>query len=67
MAKKSLSFEDKLNKFQSIITSLESNDLALDEQISLYEEGMQLASELKEYLNQTELRIIDINNKFEEK
>lgn len=64
MAKKNISFEDKLQEFQDIINILDSGELAMDTLIEKYEKGMSLAAELKEYLNASEQKIIDITKKF---
>lgn len=64
MAKKIISFEDKLQEFQDIINILDSGELAMDTLIEKYEKGMSLAAELKEYLNTSEQKIIDITKKF---
>lgn len=64
MAKKNISFEDKLQEFQDIINILDSGELAMDTLIEKYEKGMSLAAELKEYLNTSEQKIIDITKKF---
>ena len=64
MAKKNISFEDKLQEFQDIINILDSGELAMDTLIEKYEKGMSLAAELKEYLNTSEQKIIDITQKF---
>ena len=64
MAKKIISFEDKLQEFQDIINILDSGELAMDTLIEKYEKGMSLAAELKEYLNASEQKIIDITKKF---
>ncbi len=64
MAKKNISFEDKLQEFQDIINILDSGELAMDTLIKKYEKGMSLAAELKEYLNTSEQKIINITKKF---
>lgn len=64
MAKKIISFEDKLQEFQDIINILDSGELAMDTLIEKYEKGMSLAAELKEYLNTSEQKIIDITKKY---
>lgn len=64
MKKSNQNYEVKLEKFQEIIRILDSGDIPLDEQLEKYEEAMTLASELKEYLNQAELKIIDITKKY---
>ncbi len=65
MAKnKELSFEQKFGEFQSIIESLESEDLPLESLIERFETGMKYAQELKNYLENAELKIIDITKKY---
>ena len=36
-------FEQQLKKLQEIVEKIESNDISLDESISLYEEGLKLS------------------------
>ena len=67
MAKKTLSFEEKLTEFQDIINDLDSGELQMDTLLERYEKGMTLATELKEYLNTAEQKIIDITKKYSEK
>ncbi len=64
MAKANISFEEKLQKFQNIINDLDNNSIPLEDQVKMYEQGMALASELKEYLNNAELKINDITKKY---
>lgn len=63
---KTTSFEAKLSTFQEIINTLDSGELPLEEQVKLYEKGMKLAKELKAFLEQAEMKIIEINKNFEE-
>lgn len=63
---KTTSFEAKLSTFQDIINTLDSGELPLEEQVKLYEKGMKLAKELKAFLEQAEMKIIEINKNFEE-
>lgn len=63
---KTTSFEAKLTTFQEIINTLDSGELPLDEQVNLYEKGMKLAKELKDFLEKAEMKIIEINKNFEE-
>lgn len=63
---KTTSFEAKLTTFQEIINTLDSGELPLEEQVKLYEKGMKIAKELKEFLEKAEMKIIEINKNFEE-
>lgn len=63
---KTTSFEAKLTTFQEIINTLDSGELPLEEQVKLYEKGMKLAKELKEFLEKAEMKIVEINKNFEE-
>lgn len=64
MAKKAQSFEEKLSEFQDIINDLDSGTLSMDKLLSRYEKGMNLAAELKEFLNVAEQKVIDITKKY---
>jgi exodeoxyribonuclease VII small subunit len=54
------SFESKLKRLEEIVESLDKGDESIDKMLDLYEEGTKLATELKEFLNQAELKIIKI-------
>ena len=54
-------FEQQLKKLQEIVEKIESNDISLDESISLYEEGLKLSKSLKEQLENFEKKISEIN------
>jgi exodeoxyribonuclease VII small subunit len=56
------SFENKLKRLEEIIDALDKGDESIDKMLDLYEEGTKLASELKEFLNEAELRIINLGN-----
>ena len=60
MAKES-KFEDQMKKLEEIVDKLESNDVDLDESISLYEQGLKLSKSLKEQLAKFEKRINELN------
>jgi exodeoxyribonuclease VII small subunit len=64
MAKKSLSFEDKLQEFETLIDKLDQGELPIEVLLDNYERGMALAAELKSYLETSEQRIIDITKKY---
>jgi len=58
---KELKFEDQMKKLEEIVEKLESNDVDLDDSISLYEEGLKLSKSLKEQLNKFEKKINELN------
>ena len=52
MAKKEeLTFEEKINKLESIVTELESGEVNLDDAIEKYTEAMKLSKECSQKLN----------------
>lgn len=57
-------FEAKLKRLQEIVSLLDQSKVTLDESIKLYEEGMELAVELRKMLDEAELKIIQLNSKF---
>ncbi|MCX7908966.1 MAG: exodeoxyribonuclease VII small subunit [Ignavibacteria bacterium] len=57
-------FEVKLKRLQEIVNLLDKSSVTLDEAIKLYEEGMELAIELRKLLDQAELKIIQLNAKY---
>ena len=58
---KELKFEDQMKKLEEIVEKLESNDVDLDDSISLYEEGLKLSKSLKEQLKKFEKKINELN------
>lgn len=52
-----LSFEDSFERLERVIQKLESGELGLDESISLYEEGVQLAEHCERQLDDAELKV----------
>lgn len=62
MAKKeSLSFEDALERLETIIEDID-DEQPLEDAINLYEEGITLANHCTEKLEKAELRIEKINS-----
>lgn len=61
-----LKFEDKMNKLQDIVSSLEKEDIDLDTSLDLYQEGLILSKQLKDELNQFDEKIKEINRKSHE-
>lgn len=60
---KEKSFKENLERLESIVSELDDGTLSLDEMIKIYEEGMLLSAELRNYLDAAELKIIDISKK----
>ncbi|MFP3896804.1 MAG: exodeoxyribonuclease VII small subunit [Anaerolineales bacterium] len=55
-----LSFEDTYKRLEEIIQRLEEGTLSLDESVSLYEEGMQLAKHCDQKLDAAEIKITQV-------
>ncbi|HEV7472991.1 MAG TPA: exodeoxyribonuclease VII small subunit [Pyrinomonadaceae bacterium] len=54
---KSKTFETSLQALEEIVHTLEQGDLALEESLGLFEQGIRLARECQERLSQAERRI----------
>lgn len=61
MAKKKLSIEEQLIRLKEIQSLLEGGDLPLQTLIELYEEGMNIAKEAHQYLEQAEQKVTIIS------
>lgn len=59
-------FEAKLKRLQEIVSLLDQSSVSLDESIKLYEEGMELAVQLRKILDEAELKIIQLNSKYKD-
>ena len=68
MAKKTQAFqlEDSISKLNEIVAKLESGDLSLDESLKLYEQGVSLSQQCKDYLDNAEQRILELGKKVKE-
>jgi exodeoxyribonuclease VII small subunit len=53
----SKSFEESLKELEQIVTHLEEGDLALEESLKLFEDGVRLSRECRERLTAAERRI----------
>lgn len=53
----SKSFEESLKELEQIVTQLEEGDLALEESLKLFENGVRLSRECRERLTAAERRI----------
>lgn len=51
MEKKELSFEEKMKKLEEIISQVENEDLSLEKNLALYQEGESLIKDLTKQLN----------------
>ncbi|RNC83416.1 MAG: exodeoxyribonuclease VII small subunit [Balneola sp.] len=56
------SFEEALEKLETIVQQLEKDEVTLEESVKLYEEGIQLSKFCTEILQQAELRIEEVND-----
>ena len=59
---KETGFEQEMKKLQKIVEKIESNEVSLDESISLYEDGLKLSKSLKKQLEAFEKKISEIND-----
>lgn len=61
------SLEDALARFESVVESMESGDIPLDQLVARYEEGMKLLKACEEQLRAAELRIEELSSDEESK
>lgn len=52
-----MDFEKKLGRLEEIVTKMEKGDLALEESLSLFEEGVKLSRECHQKLNDAESKV----------
>ena len=57
MAKKSENYEMMLNKLKEIIAKMENGNIALEDSMKLYEEGISLTNKLYKTLKESENKI----------
>ncbi len=57
------SFETKLHRLEEISSLLDSEDIGIEEAISLYEEGIKLSRECTATLKSAELKITELKSK----
>jgi exodeoxyribonuclease VII small subunit len=50
-------FEDKISRLEEITTSLEDNEIGLENSIQLFEEGVKLSKECLTILEKAELKV----------
>lgn len=52
-----MDFEESLKKLEGIVNKLEKGEISLEESLPLFEEGMEILSNLKDYLADAEIKI----------
>ena len=52
-----MSFEESMKKLETIVTELENGNLNLDESVKKFEEGMKMAKQCNNILEETEKKI----------
>jgi len=55
-----VNIEGKLARLEEIVKSLEGEDVSLEQSLRLFEEGIKLANEVKQQLNESKLKIKEI-------
>ena len=58
--KKTISFEEGLERLESIAVQMERGELPLDELMKLYEEGIKLSDELNQKLDAASSRMMEV-------
>ncbi len=66
MAKKTPTIDEQLRRLEEIRQQLEAADRPIEELVSLYEEGMAIAKQLREQLTSIRQRIITIGGQTEQ-
>ncbi|HOV91675.1 MAG TPA: exodeoxyribonuclease VII small subunit [Candidatus Kapabacteria bacterium] len=57
-----MTFEEKLARVEEIVSILNSGTESLERQIQIYEEGINLINECREFLQNAEKKVININS-----
>jgi exodeoxyribonuclease VII small subunit len=57
-----LSFEDAYSQLEELVAKLESGDMSLEESVSLFERGKELAAHCQSLLDKAELRVKKISD-----
>ena len=60
MKKESMTFEQSLKRLEEIVKRMESGDVALEESLSLFEEGTALAGSCNQLLDRAELKVLQM-------
>lgn len=64
--KNSENFEDNLKRLEEISYILENEEVSMNEALKLFEEGVSLSKECMLSLNEAELKIAELKEKFDE-
>ena len=59
--KNEITYEKAIKRIEEIVSTLEKNDVSLDESIKLFEEGTKLSVFCNEKLTQAKQKITEIN------
>jgi exodeoxyribonuclease VII small subunit len=62
-----LTFEEALRKLEDIVEKLQHPDLPLDEAVSLYRQGTELAQHSEELLSNAELQVQQLTHAVQER
>ena len=60
MAPKKRTFEESMQRLEQIVTQLERGEAPLNESLALFEEGMKLAAECGQQLDQAEQAVVKL-------
>ena len=55
---KNNSFEDAMNRLESIVTQMEQGSVSLEESLALFEEGTKLVKHCAKQLDEAELKVV---------
>jgi len=58
-----MTFEEKIKKIEDIIETLDQGDEPLEKLLELFEQGILLIEDCRKYINNAELKFIDITKK----
>jgi len=64
--KKKINFEGNIQRLQEISQLLEDGTLPMNDLIELYEEGIKLANECRQFLDEATMKIETISKDFEQ-
>ena len=65
MAKKKKTFEEKLERLEEIVAILDDSETTLEDMLKVYEEGINLTNELRDFLEKAELKIKELKKEEE--
>jgi exodeoxyribonuclease VII small subunit len=66
MSESSKSYQQMLEKVETIVQDISTNEIDLDQMVQKVEEGYQLIQTMRERLNTTKDRIEELHRKFDE-